>query len=403
MSGDVPASTAGIYLHIPFCRAKCSYCDFYSEAEREESIDRFVHCLVEEIHCSSGRTSEWQFDTLFIGGGTPSLLSPGNLEEILAALEQSVGLSEVKEFTLEANPGEAPAAKLRAFRSLGVNRLSLGLQSFNPGLLNRLGRRHTPEDCLKTFSEARHAGFDNVSVDLLFNVPGQSLRRWQADLARLADMEPEHISAYSLTVEPGTALHTQVELGKIVMPTEEVDADMYTWTREFLPERGYEAYEISNYARPGRACRHNLHYWHIDPYLGFGPAVHRFDGIRRSWNVRSLDEYMQRIEGGRSAVAGEEVLSPGQVHNESLAFGLRLQEGVSVTRDLGYASVMDFTLRFQAQLERWEEHLAFSGDRLTLSGKGALLADAIAADFFLDAGESASLPGPRSPTVHAGN
>ena len=378
--------TAGIYIHVPFCKAKCLYCDFYSLAGQDDAIDRFVGCVAEEISRVAERARDWRFDTLYIGGGTPSLLTPRHLERIVTTLQQTLDLSRIQEFTLEANPGEAPEEKLRVFRDLGINRLSLGFQSFDAGLLKFLGRLHDPRDCRRTFDAARRAGFDNISADLLFNVPGQTLRRWQTDLAALADLGPEHISAYSLTVEKGTPLHGMVAAGQITMPHEEVDTAMYAWTREYLPGRGYNAYEISNFARDGRACRHNLHYWRIEPYLGFGPAAHGFDGARRSWNVRNLDEYMTRVEGGNSPVAGGEELDPVQLRNEKLAFGLRLSGGVSITADLGYESVADFTSRFEVQLERWANHLELSGEQLSLTEQGVLLADTVAADLLLDIG-----------------
>ncbi|MFB0517473.1 MAG: radical SAM family heme chaperone HemW [Candidatus Neomarinimicrobiota bacterium] len=395
--------TAGIYIHIPFCRSKCLYCDFYSLADRGEAMDRFVSCMVEEIHLAAGRARNWCVDTVYVGGGTPSLLTPSHLEQILTALQHELDLSRMVEFTLEANPGEAPEEKLRAFRGLGVNRLSVGFQSFDRTLLKFLGRRHDPRDCSVTFAAARRAGFDNISVDLLFNIPGQTLQRWQSDLASLVELEPEHISAYSLTVEEGTALHGMVAAGEVTMPPEEVDAAMYSWTREYLPEQGYPAYEISNFARAGRACRHNLHYWRIEPCLGFGPAAHGFDGTRRTWNVRSLDEYMQRLEEGRLPVAGSEVLSASQRYNEKLAFGLRLSQGLSVIADLGYANVADFTRWYRDQLERWAAHLTLTGDRLRLQERGILVADTIAADLMLEANDSVPVPSPRLPTARAGS
>ncbi len=395
--------TAGIYIHIPFCKVKCHYCDFYSLADRDEAMDRFVDCLVEEITLAGDAARAFRFDTLYIGGGTPSLLAPRHLEALLTALQQIADLSHLQEFTLEANPGEAPEEKLRAFRGLGVNRLSMGFQSFDPDLLKFLGRLHGPEDCTTTFDVARRVGFDNISADLMFNIPGQSVARWQADLAALADLQPEHISAYSLTVEKGTGLHDLVVAGEVVMPAEQTDVSMFTWVRQFLPQKGYRAYEISNYARDGRTCQHNCHYWRIEPYLGFGPSAHAFDGRRRSWNVRSLDGYMEAVESGRSPVAADEFLSPSQLHNEKLAFGLRLAGGLSVTDGLGYGSVGEFASTFGPQLSRWGHRISLTGDRLALSDSGILVADAIAADMFLDASEVAPAPGLPRPTVPAGS
>ncbi|UCH61707.1 MAG: radical SAM family heme chaperone HemW [Fidelibacterota bacterium] len=385
------ASTAGIYIHVPFCRAKCLYCDFYSLAERDDVVDRFVNCITEEIHGAAGQVRDRRFDTLYIGGGTPSLLTPGHLESIMNALQKVLGLNRIVEFTLEANPGEAPEEKLRAFRDLGVNRLSLGFQSFDAGLLKFLGRLHDPRDCSRTFEAARRAGFDNISVDILFNVPGQTLQCWQSDLAALVELGPEHISAYSLTVERGTPLDDMVAAGQVCMPAEEVDTALYAWTRQYLPGWGYHAYEISNYARNGRACRHNLHYWRGEPYLGFGPAAHGFDGTRRWWNVRDLDKYLKLIEGGDSPVAGGEELNIIQLRNEKLALGLRLSRGISVTVDLGYESVADFISKYEGQLESWADHLVLVGEQLSLTEQGTLLADTIAADLFLEG---------RKPALH---
>jgi oxygen-independent coproporphyrinogen-3 oxidase len=360
------------------------YCDFYSLAKREESIDRFVQCLVREIRLTSGRVLERQYDTVYFGGGTPSLLTPQHLESIMLTLSEEASISPQAEITLESNPGECSETQLRAFCELGINRLSLGFQSFDPDLLNFLGRRHDPEDCFKAYDRARRAGIDNISADLLFNVPGQSLALWQSDLRTLTTLEPEHISTYSLTVEKGTPLHDQVIMEEVVMPSEAEDSAMYSWTRDYLPNQGYRAYEISNFARYDRICSHNLHYWHIEPYLGFGPSAHAFDGNRRTWNVRNLDTYMTRVERGELPMAGEESISSHQKHNEKLAFGLRLSEGVSVTQDLGYSSVVDFTSRYGERLSRWAEHLLLHDDRLVLLEPGVLLADMVIADLFLD-------------------
>ncbi|UCD38760.1 MAG: radical SAM family heme chaperone HemW [Fidelibacterota bacterium] len=395
------APLAGIYVHIPLCKSKCRYCDFYSLPDREDATDRLVQCISQEIHQVAMRAHEWQFDTLYIGGGTPSLLSPHHLEHILASLERVVGITQLREITLEANPGEAPDDKLYAFRQLGVNRISFGFQSFDPDLLRFLGRLHDPGDCHASFTAARKAGFENISADLLFGIPGQTLERWKSDLAELTNMGPEHISTYSLTVEEGTELHAMVSAGKVSMPDEDLEVAMYVWAREYLRGRGYHTYEISNCAREGKICRHNLHYWQIDPYLGFGPAAHGFDGKRRTWNIRSLDGYIQSLEEGRSPVAGGEDVSAHQFYNEKVAFGLRLSAGVSVTDDLGYEDVKDYTGQFAAQLQRWEDCLILSDDRLSLTEQGVMLADTITADLLLEEGDPLPASLRRPPTAYA--
>ncbi|MFC1583422.1 radical SAM family heme chaperone HemW [Candidatus Neomarinimicrobiota bacterium] len=380
----ISVPTAGIYVHMPFCRSKCMYCDFYSLPDREHQIGRFVASLVTEIRESVDEVKGWRFDTVYIGGGTPNLLTPEQLEAVMQALKDTFDLEGLDECTMEANPGEASEAQLRGYREAGVNRISFGFQSFDPQLLEFLGRIHTPEDCTASYKAARSAGFDNISCDLLFNIPGQSVGRWKADLAELVALGPEHISTYSLTVEQGTPLSEEVARGAIRMPDEETDLAMYAWTREYLAGQGYDSYEISNHAREGRVCRHNLHYWRIRPYLGLGPSAHRFDGEVRSWNVRDLDEYLRRVEGGESPVSGEERLTPRQIHNEKLAFGLRLREGVSVTEDLGYGSVEDFLEKYGGKLRQFQEILVLDEDRLSLMEQGILLADSITAELFLD-------------------
>ncbi|UCH11518.1 MAG: radical SAM family heme chaperone HemW [Fidelibacterota bacterium] len=364
------------------------YCDFYSLAEREESMDRFVQCLIREICLTSGQVGESQYDTIYLGGGTPSLLTPQQVDSILSTVYESFTVNTQAEITLECNPGEATEAWLRDIHELGINRLSIGFQSFDPDVLSFLGRRHHREDCFKTYRAARRVGLENISADLLFNIPGQSLTDWQYALRTLTDLEPEHISTYSLTVESGTPLYDQVGTGAVVMPSEEEDAAMYGWTREFLPRSGYEAYEISNFTRANKACRHNLHYWHIEPYLGFGPSAHAFDGQRRTWNVHSLDTYMTRLEKGDQPQEGEEMLSPRQKHNEKLAFGLRLSEGVSVIHDLGYSHVEEFTSRYEERLVQWAGHLLLRGDRLILLEPGIFLADTVIGDLILDEDEA---------------
>ncbi|UCH11345.1 MAG: radical SAM family heme chaperone HemW [Fidelibacterota bacterium] len=380
----ITAPAAGIYVHIPFCRSKCRYCDFYSLPDREHQIGRFVASLVTEIREAVDEVKGWKFDTVYIGGGTPNLLTPEQLGAVMQALKDTFGLEGLEECTMEANPGEASEAQLRGYREAGVNRISFGFQSFDPKLLQFLGRIHTPEDNFTSFEMARRAGFDNISCDLLFNIPGQSLKRWKADLAALVALGPEHISTYSLTMEQGTPLSEEVARGAIRMPEEETDLAMYTWAREYLAGQGYDMYEIGNHAREGRACRHNLHYWRIGPYLGFGPAAHRFDGEVRSWNVRDLDEYLKRVEGGESPVAGEERLTPVQLQNEKLAFGLRLREGLSVTEEMGYESVEAFVEVYGAKLEQLHDSVVLNADRLSLTEKGVLLADSVTAELFLD-------------------
>ncbi|MFQ6613378.1 MAG: radical SAM family heme chaperone HemW [Fidelibacterota bacterium] len=374
--------SAGLYLHIPFCRRKCVYCDFYSLENREDERDRFVNALIGEI-----RTCVWpgpyHFDTVFFGGGTPSLLEPGQLESILRALADRWTITEEAELTLEANPGEISLEKLKAFRGLGINRISLGIQSFHETHLAFLTRIHDSADGFQAIQWAQTAGFDNINGDLIFHLPGQTLADWERDLRRLLSLGLTHISAYSLTVEPGTPLWTKVQHGRVTLPPDELSVAMMDRTREILNEGGMTAYEISNYARDGFACRHNLHYWRMEPYLGLGPSAHSYDGERRRRNVRNLDSYFKTVTQEASPIEQVEILSERDRINERLGFGIRLSEGA----DLSFIPENDkrkVDRQIERVMEKWPDCLIRTPERLQLTVYGRRFADAIAVDLFLD-------------------
>ena len=367
---------AGIYLHIPFCAVKCMYCDFYSIADREESIPRFIKSLITEIDRCNVNCSAWKFDTVFIGGGTPSLLEPLHVESILSALQNKYDLSNVKEFTLEANPGEAPKDRLKAFHSLGINRLSIGIQSLQPSLLKFLSRIHTRDQVYNTYDHARSVGFDRVNCDLLYSIPGQSWEVWEQDLNQVINMAPEHISAYTLTLEKGTDLVQMVKNGKISMPEDGQTGDWFKKTYGILNSNAYPAYEISNFAKPGMECQHNLHYWRIHPYLAFGPSAHGFDGIHRWNNTRSLDHYIQQIESGQSPVSKTETLTEINHLNELIGFGLRMREGIDLDQ-----IPKNYKNQFYQNLDRikqkWNECIIETEMTVSLTRKGMAFCDTI--------------------------
>ena len=373
---------SGIYIHIPYCRAKCVYCDIYSVASQEDLVPRFVNGLIREINDFVGEIDDYQFDTLFLGGGTPSLLTPDQLSEILAALDSRFGTLNWLEATIEANPGTVALEKLKAYHQLGINRISLGVQSFNPQNLTFLSRIHSAKESRTANEHARAAGFDNLSCDLIFGLPGQTWTHWQQDLAAVVELGPKHLSCYNLTVEEQTPLYDLTSAGKIRMPNDETTADLFKRTGDYLAEQGYPRYEISNYARSGFECRHNLHYWRIEPYLGFGPSAHSFDGTRRWWNVNNLNQYLTRVKSGSSAVHETELLTPVELINERIGFGLRIAEGFNLD---------DIPVKYRFQVEnqieichkKWPSCLASSGNRQSLTSKGLLFADAIAVDMQL--------------------
>lgn len=263
-----------IYIHIPFCVKKCAYCDFLSAPSTEEERERYVNLLCEEIAASSVWAKEYEVVTVFFGGGTPSILKGEQIERILKVLRESFVIAENAEITLEMNPGTVTGEKLEIYKRAGINRLSIGLQSVHNEELKMLGRIHTYEEFLESYHMAREAGFDNMNVDLISAIPGQTVESWRKTLSTILELKPEHISAYSLILEPGTPFYELYakENDKVekLLPDEDAERQMYRQTRVMLKEAGYERYEISNYSRSGYECRHNLGYWNRVPYLGFG-------------------------------------------------------------------------------------------------------------------------------------
>ncbi|NHZ87370.1 MAG: radical SAM family heme chaperone HemW [Planctomycetia bacterium] len=309
-------NTAGIYVHIPFCKSKCIYCDFYSVAGQDNRFENFINALIHEIETYQVNTAKWVFDTIFIGGGTPSLLNAYQMDKIISALNKKIDLGKIKEFTIEVNPGEAPNEKLKDFYSIGINRLSIGVQSFKSELLQFLSRIHSAKDVLKTFQSAHDAGFENINCDLIYNIPGQSLEDWQDDLDTLVNLNPEHISAYSLTVEKNTRLFELVKNNSVAMPIDNLHEHFNTLTLSTLIKNNYIQYEISNYSKPDRECLHNLHYWENNYYLGFGPSAHSYDGKKRWNNFSNLDKYISLLENGKSPIENYDDITEIQKFNE---------------------------------------------------------------------------------------
>lgn len=374
----------GIYIHIPFCIVKCIYCDFYSITGRDDDIPDFIDAICNEIKSSARRIKEpgiLHIRTIFIGGGTPSLVNAKWIEKILNTISDTYDMSTIREVTIEANPGEAPFQRLKDFRSIGINRLSMGFQSLQPELLSFLSRIHSPETCFDTFNHARQAGFENINVDMIYNIPGQSIYQWQDDLTRLIDLEPEHFSAYSLTVEKSTMLYSLVNSERVKMPSEERDIEFFQATNDILSSVGFPRYEISNFAKPGFECDHNLGYWKMIPYLGFGPSAHSYDGHKRWWNTSSLDHYLKQVTLGKSPISGSEVLSENNKFNELIFNGLRMTGGVAIEKlERHYQGLFQSYLK-QA-IEKWPQ-LRHKDGYLKLSEKGILLADEISADLFV--------------------
>ena len=315
-------SPIGLYVHVPFCVSKCAYCDFASYATREAEIPRYVEAVVREIARRGAETGHPKAETIFLGGGTPSLLNEIQVTRILDALREAFPVEADAEITCECNPGTLTTSWAQALRQAGVNRLSLGAQARQTRLLRLLGRIHDWQQVIASVESARKAGFENLNLDLMFGLPSQTVAELRETLEAALARSPTHLSCYGLMVEEGTPICREIAEGKLALPEEEVERTMYELVRQTLAEHGFPQYEISNFAREGYACRHNLGCWKRVPYLGFGCAAHSFFAECRTMNPSTLDAYL----------AGEapktEPISPEEARFESLMLGLRMTRGV---------------------------------------------------------------------------
>lgn len=368
----------GIYIHVPFCLSKCYYCDFCSEQRvDEEKKEHYVTRLCEEIGLFAEKIGEScdipVADTVYFGGGTPTLLSAEQFERILSIVEANFSICKDAEITAETNPRSADGKKLAEIRKTGVNRLSIGMQSVHDGELRALGRIHSFEDFKVTFSEARAVGFENISVDLMYGIPLQTTDSFKESVRTLAAFEPEHISSYSLTVEEGTNFYRRRD--KLVFPDEDAVADMYTDMGEILTKYGYRKYEISNFAKDDRESRHNLKYWHCDDYLGFGPAAHSCFEKKRFAHSRDIDAYIR----GESIIIDIEELSENQRMNEFAMLGMRLSEGIDLDRFMTRFGV-DFFGKFPTFKKYAPDFVEYDGKTCRFTDKGMLVSNYILSD-----------------------
>jgi oxygen-independent coproporphyrinogen-3 oxidase len=374
-------TAAGLYVHIPFCSSRCSYCDFATGLYQTELAERYVRGLIREIGSAPHKGET--IDTIYFGGGTPSLLTPEQLDRIVASLHERFNVAADSEITLEINPGSATPEKLRAFRGLGVNRASFGAQTFDDAELAKLGRSHNSADALRTFADLRDAGFTNVSFDLIAGLPGQTLERWQRNIKQALDLAPEHLSFYLLEVHSGTPLAEHIRRGIQPQPDEDLAGVMYEWMLEQAAAAGYEHYEISNLCRPGFHSRHNVKYWTAAPYYGFGCSAHSYVGDTRRWsNHRDVLKYVEMIESGASPVVEEQQLTETDVRAEAVFLGMRLMQGVDLRR---YRESFGVDLRDEHadDLDRFCKAglVELDGDLIRLTRTGALLSNEVFAAF----------------------
>jgi len=319
---------AGIYIHIPFCKQRCTYCDFYTEVA-PQFIPTFINSVVKELHIRKEYLSDAPIDTIYFGGGTPSILNYEQFKIIFDAIYELFTISEQPEITFEANPDDLTLDFLRSMQALPFNRISLGIQSFDDGDLKRINRRHTSLQAVNAVKDAQAAGFDNISIDLIYGLPFQTIASWERQLDTALNLNIQHLSAYGLTYEEGTVLWKQREKGEIETVDDTEMNRMYLVLLDKVKQKSFEAYEISNFALPGFRSRHNSSYWKQEPYLGVGPSAHSYDLISRQWNVSSIKEYIKSINNN-SGFFEREILSLYDRYNDFVMVSLRTSDGLDI-------------------------------------------------------------------------
>ena len=373
----------GLYIHIPYCIHKCGYCDFNSHPIKHDEMDKYVDALMAEMnHYAKIYSSNKIIRTIFLGGGTPTTLAAYQLERILKECHKKFKIESSAEITIEANPATIDIEQLKSIRQAGYNRISIGVQSFDKKELKLLDRAHGPAEIHSTIDRAREAGFDNLSLDLMFAVPNQSLSNWENNLRQALDKNPEHLSTYNLTIEQGTAFAKLQANGKLTMPDDEHQLELYKRTIELLTNKGFHHYEISNFARPEKQSKHNITYWKNTDTLGLGAGASSYMNGTRFKNVNLPANYIRHIIDKQTAVEHSETLEPRQAMGETIMLGLRLLKGINID---------GFEKRFHVSFKnifgniisvlKEQELVTVEGDYLRLSKKGLFLADSVILEF----------------------
>ncbi|MBI3398443.1 MAG: radical SAM family heme chaperone HemW [Deltaproteobacteria bacterium] len=394
---EIRDNSLGIYVHIPFCQKKCLYCDFNSFAQLNISDSGYIDAVLKELAAlvqESPVLFNKKLETIYIGGGTPSLIEPYTIKRLVSSINQTCPASNPQEITIEINPGTVQRDSLSAFRDAGVNRLSIGIQSFNDTMLKILGRMHSPQDSVLCYEYARKAGFDNIGIDLIFGLPDQSLKDWEQDLKKTVFLKPEHISTYNLTIEQGTPFFNLQKDNRLALPPEEEQVFMYEHAITNLKEAGYNHYEISNFSLNGFESRHNLRYWQCMDYIGLGAGAHSYvasldrnrqgkapDWGMRWWNENNPNLYMEQITGIATAVAGKEILTTKEAIEEGIFLGLRRITGIDTdwfSKRFGW-SLKDLHAHKITQL-KIKGMLYADHDTLRLTHQGLLLSNEVFAE-----------------------
>lgn len=374
---NTPAKPLGIYVHIPFCRSKCEYCDFYSlgGGRSRDLMDRYLHALVTHIRETASLAPDYVVDTVYFGGGTPSFFGADGLKRVFAEIDRRFNVSRTCEVSFEANPDSVNTLSLRKLRAAGFNRVSIGVQSDSDEILKALGRPHNYQQAQQAVDSAREAGFTNLSVDLMYGLPNQSREQWMKTLRHVLDLKPEHVSCYGLKVEPGTPLYSYRDCANL--PGDDMQADMYLYAVETLDSFGYGQYEISNFAREGFACQHNLKYWHGGEYLGFGPAAASDFAGKRFTCRADIETYIRGVLEGGPVLSECESVPPRERAGEYVMLGLRTADGIDAAEYEG-RFLLPFKPLEKCMAEYVKQGLAAQEDgRWHLTPRGYLLSNPI--------------------------
>jgi len=372
---------AGIYIHFPFCNKKCNYCDYFSIEKSNYNLELFTKFLIKEINLVAPLSkNNWIFDTIYFGGGSPGLISHKDLDLILNTLFDKFNFRTKIEITIEVNPGENSLNDFIKFKKIGVNRLSLGIQTLNTKSLQLLTRDHFTTNYFTTYFDAIDAGLTNINIDLLYNIPGQTIQSWIEDVKSIIKINPSHISIISLILEPEVRLHDILKDQSIPCNSSKIEEEMYRQGVNELQKSNYLQYEVGNFSKPKMQSQHSLHYWNLDPYIGLGPSANSYNGLTRWWNVKSLDEYCHNIKNRKLPTSSYEILSKIDKYNEKIINGLRTNRGVYTDE----IKDVFMTYTFQQSLKKWQKYLYISSNTISLKKEYFYLTDEIVTDFLID-------------------
>jgi len=368
-----------LYIHIPFCISKCIYCDFNSIVIKSQVVDEYLKAVEKELQSAAG---EYSFTTVFIGGGTPTVLNETQLDRLLSMISKHVDVTNLKEYTIEVNPGTLSDEKTFIMKNSHVDRISIGIQSFNDRYLKLLGRIHSANEAKDVFFNVREKGFKNISIDLIYGYPAQSLNEWKKDLQECCKLDPEHISAYCLTYEQGTPIVKMTESGTLKKLSEEEELKMYEFTNDFLCDKGYNHYEISNFAKQGKECRHNTVYWENREYIGIGAGAFSYVNGERYCNIKNVKEYISSVTSKKNLICFSEKLPQKKRASEILIMALRMTSGIS-RKEFVQRSGFDLNELFEKQLNNLTQAglINFDDERVRLTRKGLSVADSVMMEF----------------------